>query len=91
MRSSPAQSARRNRCRLQVEMLEDRTVPTGMGYQNGISPEYMINLANELHSAAWTNMPHMADDDYVRSYAAATTMVAPAKTAYVVVAVTLAK
>jgi hypothetical protein len=44
------------------------TQETG-AFQNGVSPEYMIELANELHADPWFNMPHMADDDYVRHFA----------------------
>lgn len=53
-------------------------------FQNGMSPEYLIELANELNADPWFNMPHMADDDYVRNFA---TMVRdtidPARTIYV--------
>lgn len=38
-------------------------------FQNGIAPEYLIELCNELNADAWFNMPHMADDDYVRNFA----------------------
>lgn len=38
-------------------------------FQNGMSPELMIELANELHVNPWFNMPHMANDDYVRNFA----------------------
>jgi hypothetical protein len=38
-------------------------------FQNGIAPEYMIELANELHANIWVNMPHMADDDFVTRFA----------------------
>ncbi|NCY02234.1 MAG: hypothetical protein EBX36_04835, partial [Planctomycetia bacterium] len=36
---------------------------------NGMSLEYMVQLANDLHADAWFNMPHMADDDFVRRFA----------------------
>jgi hypothetical protein len=36
---------------------------------NGMSVEYMVQLANELGANAWFNMPHMADDDFVRNFA----------------------
>jgi hypothetical protein len=29
--------------------------------QNGIAPEYIVELANELNADAWINMPHLAD------------------------------
>jgi putative intracellular protease/amidase len=41
----------------------------GTDFQNGLSIEYQIELANELHKNVWFNMPHMANDDYVRNYA----------------------
>jgi hypothetical protein len=34
-------------------------------FQNGIAPEYLIELANEVHADLWINVPHMADDDYI--------------------------
>jgi hypothetical protein len=37
--------------------------------QNGIAPEYMIELSNELDANPWFNMPHAADDDFVRNFA----------------------
>lgn len=36
---------------------------------NGIAPEYMIELCNELKVNGWFNMPHRADDDFVRRFA----------------------
>lgn len=38
-------------------------------FQNGAAPEYEIELANELNSDIWVNMPHMADDGYVQNFA----------------------
>lgn len=38
-------------------------------FQNGLAPEYMIELCNELHANAWFDMPYLADDDYVRHFA----------------------
>ena len=35
----------------------------------GIAPEYIVQLANELGSNAWVNMPHMASNDYVQQFA----------------------
>ncbi|MFT7643326.1 MAG: hypothetical protein ACI9G1_005091 [Pirellulaceae bacterium] len=37
--------------------------------QNGIAPEYMIELSNELAANPWFNMPHGANDDFVRNFA----------------------
>jgi hypothetical protein len=36
---------------------------------NGMSVEYMVQLANDLDANPWFNMPHMADDTFVRSFA----------------------
>ena len=36
----------------------------------GTPLEVMVDLANRLHKDAWFNIPHAADDDYVREYAA---------------------
>lgn len=41
----------------------------GRGGVLGVSVEYMVQLVNELDANAWFNMPHSADDDYVRTYA----------------------
>jgi len=37
---------------------------------NGMSLEYMVQLANDLDADPWFNMPHMADDGFVRNFAA---------------------
>ena len=34
-----------------------------------MSVEYMVQLANDLDADAWFNMPHMADDTFVRNFA----------------------
>ena len=39
------------------------------GYQSGIPLEIMLQLANDLDKSAWFNMPHKADDDYIRQFA----------------------
>ena len=36
---------------------------------NGMSVEYMVQLANDLGANPWFNMPHMADDGFVRNFA----------------------
>ncbi|MBU6277072.1 MAG: VCBS repeat-containing protein [Planctomycetes bacterium] len=36
---------------------------------NGMALEYMVQLANDLDADAWFNMPHAADDDFVRRFA----------------------
>ena len=35
----------------------------------GVPVEVMVDLANRLHKDAWFNLPHAADDDYVRQFA----------------------
>src|SRR5207247_293935 len=34
-------------------------------FQNGMAPEYMIELCNELNANLWVNIPHLAQDDYI--------------------------
>jgi len=41
----------------------------GGQFANGISVEHMVQLANELDADPWFNMPHMADDTFVRNFA----------------------
>jgi hypothetical protein len=36
---------------------------------NGMALEYMVQLANDLDADPWFNMPHMADDGFVRAFA----------------------
>lgn len=36
---------------------------------NGMSVEYMVQLANDLDADPWFNMPHQADDTFVRNFA----------------------
>jgi len=36
---------------------------------NGMAVEYMVQLANDLDADAWFNMPHLADDTFVRTFA----------------------
>lgn len=38
-------------------------------YVDGVPVEVMIELANELENDAWFNMPHLADDAFIRAYA----------------------
>lgn len=37
--------------------------------RNGVPLEIMLALVNELGSDAWFNMPHRADDSYIRNFA----------------------
>jgi|GEM_PF-1645827 len=51
---------------------------------NGIAVEYMVQLANELDADPWFNMPHMADDTFVRNFATyVRDNLEPGRTAYV--------
>jgi len=36
---------------------------------NGMSVEYMVQLANDLDADPWFNMPYLADDAFVRNFA----------------------
>ncbi len=36
---------------------------------NGMAVEYMVQLANDLDADPWFNMPHLADDAFVRNFA----------------------
>ena len=38
-------------------------------FNNGVAIDYMIELCNELDADGWFNMPHGADDDFVRNFA----------------------
>ena len=42
---------------------------TSRSSYNGVSMEYQVQLVNELGADGWFNMPHQADDDYVREFA----------------------
>jgi hypothetical protein len=48
----------------------DRPHLTDANYELGVPLEVMVQLANTLHVDAWFTMPHQADDDYVRNFAA---------------------
>lgn len=51
---------------------------------NGIALEYMVALANELDADPWFNMPHLADDTFVRTFATyVRDHLEPGRTAYV--------
>ncbi len=49
----------------------DRPRPGDYTYaRRGVPAEVMIELANRTGADPWFNMPHLADDDYVRRFAA---------------------
>ena len=47
----------------------DRPKPGDASFVSGIPVEVMVALANEVETDAWFNMPHLADDDFVRRFA----------------------
>lgn len=56
------------------EKWANRPLPTDARYTNfghaiGMPAEIMIQLANELNTSPWFNLPHKADDDYIRQFA----------------------
>ncbi|MGJ5620187.1 hypothetical protein [Sulfitobacter sp. MF3-043] len=52
-----------------VSTWADRPEPGDVSFASGVPVEVMVALANELETDAWFNMPHLADDDYVRRFA----------------------
>lgn len=48
----------------------DRPLPEDYTYaRNGVPIEVMVALANDLHANPWFNIPHLATDEFVRTYA----------------------
>lgn len=41
----------------------------GVGDKRGVAYEYMVQLVNDLDADAWLNIPHQADDEFVRNLA----------------------
>jgi hypothetical protein len=48
---------------------EDRPKVSDYTYGAAVPIEVMIDLANTLEKDAWFNVPHLADDDFVRAFA----------------------
>ncbi len=50
----------------------DRPLPTDASFASsaGVPLETMVALANELEADPWFNMPHLATNDYIESFAA---------------------
>jgi hypothetical protein len=49
---------------------EDRPLPQDATYiWRGVPVEVMVDLANQIGADPWVNMPHMADDGYIRGFA----------------------
>lgn len=54
-----------------VSAWSDRPTPADATFSaKGVAAEVMIDLCNRLHCDAWFCMPHLADDGYVRDFAA---------------------
>jgi hypothetical protein len=53
------------------EHWSDRPSPEyfSQGTERGAALEYAIALCNRVQADCWFNIPHMADDDYIRRYA----------------------
>ncbi len=54
-----------------VKEWSDRTTLNSLtqASKQGVALEYMIDLANKLHTDAWFTIPHQASDNYIRQYA----------------------
>jgi hypothetical protein len=49
---------------------QDRPLPQDATYVwRGVPVEVMADLANQIGADPWVNMPHMADDGYIRAFA----------------------
>jgi len=48
---------------------QDRPLPSDARFREGVPLEIMVALANRLSQNPWFNIPHAADDDYVRQFA----------------------
>jgi hypothetical protein len=48
---------------------EDSPQLASPNYERGVPIELMVQLANTLGVDAWFNMPHQANDDYIRNFA----------------------
>jgi hypothetical protein len=48
---------------------QDRPLPSDARFREGVPLEIMVALANRLSQNPWFNIPHAADDDYVRHFA----------------------
>ena len=70
----------------QVVAWADRATPGKARWtgQAGVPPEIALALANQAQADPWLNMPHRADDDYMRQFARlARAKLAPARRVYV--------
>jgi hypothetical protein len=48
---------------------KDRPLPSDVRWRDGVPLEIMVALANRMAQNPWFNIPHAADDDYVRRFA----------------------
>ncbi len=48
---------------------DDRPTPDMYSYDSGVPVEIMVELANQTSAEPWFNIPHNADDDYIRQFA----------------------
>lgn len=46
-----------------------RPTPSHFTYSAGVPIEVLLDLANELETDVWLNVPHLADNTFVRAYA----------------------
>ncbi|PYC46417.1 hypothetical protein DI396_15580 [Litorivita pollutaquae] len=53
----------------EVTSWDDAPDAAERGFTNIASVEDMVQLANEVGADPWFNMPHLADDDYIRQFA----------------------
>ncbi|QBF31988.1 hypothetical protein [Thalassococcus sp. S3] len=69
----------------QQETWADRPKPQDYTWaRTGVPAEILVELANEADVDAWFNMPHRADDAYIRAFAALVRdALEPGRTAYV--------
>src|SRR5947207_13917735 len=54
---------------MQTHWAERPTVDEAQWSVRGVPVEVMVELANTVHANPWFNIPHLADDDYVRNFA----------------------
>lgn len=53
----------------QLSRWEDRPLVDHVTWAPGVPVEVMVELANSLEKDAWFNIPHLADDAFVRAFA----------------------
>ena len=53
----------------ELSQWDDRPLPNDVSYAAGVPIEVIVQLANELNVDPWVNVPHLADDEFVRAFA----------------------